>query len=695
MAEIFFVLRIGCAAFLAYGTLTISHSLSRMILPGKRLSLRWSATAVIGMFFSTMLFHLLLSLSQFRLPVALVSVAVFVTALRWRGFHFIAMDSLSFGSRQLRRTWLRVRQSKYRFVVYFCTAGFLITCVRAAILPPLGWDTITYHGVKAAMWIQQGTNRLMSAPGGWSIYRSYFGGGELFSAWAMLPFHSDLLVGMVDVTFWILWGVVLYALGAEFGVRVKYRWVGILFLLSMPAVRLSIGSGYVEPSLNVALLAGVLFAARFLRSGDGRFVFLSLMALGVACGIKVPAIPFAAVVIACCLIKIPTTKNRASALRWLGPGLIVVLAPVSPWLVYNLQQTGYPFGSMAFKVAGITLGQPNAAMQWYISGGPSSYNIVAELRALRSATTSLNPLIVIPLLVFPFQWYRFFRSSPVVAMLAAAACAAIVVPILAPGFSVPLLYWSKASGRFLLPAACIAMMVSLRWEKGSEKSGRYYVALLTILTFMNIGFRSLYARGSIVSGWALFEYVAVPVGILSLIALCSALKHVSRINMPRILRTIAIAALVAISLAALDSYRSSVRYKAAGESYVLHYLPAYWTDMAALVDEESPRRVAVTAGPWKKADNWYMYCFLGKRLQNTLVYIPVTASGSVVDFVPGTGELPGADLSSWYNLLRKEHVTEVMSFRPTSIEFTWMKERRDLFEPLQFSPDAGLFRVKY
>ena len=163
----------------------------------------------------------------------------------------------------------------------------MLLTVRTLALPLLGWDTLTYHGVKAGMWVQTGGWTTLIAPGGWESCLTFFGGGEAFTAWAMLFLHCDLFAGIPDVFFWGLLGLMTTCLANEFGLPVRTAaLVGLAFLCAVDLSRM-VGSGYVDIRGNAFLLGGVLFLVRFARSKESADFYMAAAAFGLASSVKV------------------------------------------------------------------------------------------------------------------------------------------------------------------------------------------------------------------------------------------------------------------------------------------------------------------------------------------------------------------------------------------------------------------------
>ncbi len=693
------ILRVLSAEFLVFGTLYVSYVLSQYVLGRITVLIRWCATIVIGLWLASTVFNFLISLGQFNLTAALVMMGVAVLVIRVLGtpfgtfLEFILEDFV-----WLKHTLRLDRKSPFRWFYYICIVFVVLTCLHTTILPLLGWDTLTYHGVKAGMWVQNGGPTTMIAPGGWGHYRNFFGGGEIFTAWAMLPFHSDLLGGVVEAVQWLLLGFVLYAFGREFGVHVRFRWIAAAYVLFIPCLWFSIGSGYVEPGLNLALMLGLFFAVRFLRQRNGRFLLLSLMAFGVAGGTKITALPIVAIVwLVPFLVIVFSKSKRVVLLKWMVISTIALSVVLAPWLLRNIHRTGYPLGAVPLEIAGIKLGEATRTIEWY-QDRPElpSYNLHAEIEAIthmlgnpKSVTSQLSVITVLPMLVFIVTLLRLIRRRKVIAILMIGYIGAVLTTIYYPGFSVVRILWAWVTGRFLLPMVCPVVVMSFSWFKSRRRASNFYALILILGILFHFGKTFFFL-------WDSFEIIAVGVEILIVAILVAIIKFfASRYSSRSVLlgSTILVPLLL---LPPLDAYRENTRDTATLQSTVMHFVPKYWYPAVQLIDTlDISWKIAITSGPHQNADYWFMYFFLGRKLQNQIFYIPVTEDENIIDFgQDGERELSG-NFDSWSSHLIEKGITHVMSFKPGSLELSWMEERRELFERLEGDTESwGLYRVK-
>jgi hypothetical protein len=165
---------------------------------------------------------------------------------------------------------------------------------------------------------------------------------------------------------------------------------------------------------------------------------------------------------------------------------------------------------------------------------------------------------------------------------------------------------------------------------------------------------------------------------------------------------------LALGCAALGSLRAAHRYElweaaADREVRTFHMHPLHavytaawpiWRELDSGAGGGEGHRLAVTAGWDGLGHNWYQYPLLGSRLRNRVLYVPVTADGSIVDYRTPEDVARRASLPAWLARLVGERVDHVVSLAPRStLEDSWMRRLPGLFEPVITTP--GGFHVLY
>ncbi|HKU41756.1 MAG TPA: hypothetical protein VJR89_26545, partial [Polyangiales bacterium] len=313
---------VGCA----WG---VSVCAARWLAPQAGLPLRWSITFSAGMWISTVGFHALRELQAFQIGWALLAC----TALLGVSLRVGLLRALRLELRALRAFLCLLRRSRERALWVIASVFGALLFVRGFVIPPLGWDTITYHGPRAAQWIATGRFTFEPGVGAFDFYRHFFAGGEVLSAWAMLPFHSDLLANLASFVQWIGLGLGAWAVARAIGLREPFASTSAAVLMFVPTLQLEVNSGYVEIALNGALLQGIAAALQCMRRPQLGLAIAAALSLGVAVGIKLPGAPPAAIVAGLLWLRLLPARalDVRQKLIGLGASLCAALLPAAPW----------------------------------------------------------------------------------------------------------------------------------------------------------------------------------------------------------------------------------------------------------------------------------------------------------------------------------------------------------------------------
>jgi hypothetical protein len=291
-------------------------------------------------------------------------------------------------------------------------------------------------------------------------------------------------------------------------------------------------------------------------------------------------------------------------------------------------------------------------------------------------------------ILFPLSIAAIARRSKAAAVALLALAVVILAGFYSPAFRTVRLGWSVSASRFLMPLVCLAVAAGAVW------CGKIRFARGAYLVFLGAGLL-YHALLMTMVVWAPLD--ARPAIIaFAVVALITALAMTARVRALTPAARIAVTVIAAVgSLYAVNVWRERHRYDMARDTTVLHFIPRYWVKAAELVDTpQTPRRIAVTAGPKQTADNWFLYYFLGRKLQNELVHVPPTSDGHIHDFGGEQDVSPSGDAHVWLQRLAAERATHVMSFAPPSMELAWMEERPERFQRVAGAPGRwGLFAV--
>lgn len=213
-----------------------------------------------------------------------------------------------------------------------------LACVYAVTLivatPPVTWDSLRYHLMRAAMWRQDGAvgyvadtydDRLNANPPN----------GEIALTFALELTRHERFAGFVQLFAWLACGVAIVALARRLRLAPSEALFGAFLFLLLPIVVLQ--SSTTQNDLVVAslLLASTVF---FMRD-EWSVIGLGGVALALAVGTKVTAI-FALPVILVVALLTDAHAGRARRLVGLVTGALLG----SYWYAVNLAKTGDPLG---------------------------------------------------------------------------------------------------------------------------------------------------------------------------------------------------------------------------------------------------------------------------------------------------------------------------------------------------------------
>jgi hypothetical protein len=650
------------------------------------------ATFLVFCWTLSLLFALLISLGLFSpLPATLAAVIGFIAMLRVPGGKEGPGRTVAADMARLREI-LRQESGGAAWKIVLTAFVFLVLLLgtRALLLPLLGWDSLTYHAVKAGLWVQTGGWFTLDAPGGWEYYRSFFGGGELFTAWAMLFLHSDLLAGVPDLVFWLFLGLVSASVAREFGLGAMSAMLVAMAFLCAPELSRLVGSGYVDTCATGFLLSGFLFLIRFGRSGRIVDLCLASAGFGLASSVKVNVLAVSLLMALAAIVL--SRKVIAGSIRgWLLAGLCFA-APVLLWLLFNSVSTGYPLGSAPVSVGPVHLGEAPPNLQWFLTRPDLvPYVFISELRVLHRALRPVGFALVLSVVGFAGM-YVGLRERGRDMVLAFLLIAATVAFYLSPSFSVVRLGFSFANGRFLAPAFLLSALAGLPVLERFRHGAVLLKVGASIVVFHGI---DLYLREFVLDRHfpeILFMAAAAAGTVPAVLMVCKSRVLPAGRNLVLVaLLAILLAAVLLVSGRAKDSFRN----RAYAASTVMHDIERYWVDgLVALDGEPAPARIAFAYGPAQTSHRAFLAPFLGGHLNNALLYVSPESDGAVLPHHPDFFARSRPSFDGWLSGLHKAGATHVLCLRPGGLELEWVQAHPEVFTILAGEKNGwGLFRV--
>jgi hypothetical protein len=573
--------------------------------------------------------------------------------------------------------------------------AILLAAVRAAELPPLGWDSLTYHLVFAARFVQAASLVTMNAPLAMDRYDHFPKNGEIVASWILLPFHGDLLIGFMNVALLVFGWVATYNLARELDLAPVDAALAATAVCTSPFLYSFATTQNADTLVFGVLMSACLFTVRYLKNGAAADGALMFVATGIAIGIKYTAVPLAALLLGAGIVaSIRSAVRRQTVPRLLGGllvGGLIVGALGARQYVLNAVSTGNPIYPMTIGAGHTPLSHGSAFTdRQYEEKGPGSrrldlfqlvetFNYYPDWRNVTSAGPKYLVLVPLALLVLV---KRPNRDAQLTRLLVVFAVAGFVIAY-APDSGFAALsrrFWPSSTPRFLaayfgiFAVGGISMLARL--PSGTADAGRLLVAGFIVWDLMR--------ADTSTSGQIPLMAGAAALALMVAVAWLSDAGRWMRKLMP-----VALVGGLALGLVLLHARREENRWRLYATATDVHPIPRDFVAGWSLVDRpRSPAVIALTAGWHDAGENWFFYPLMGSRLQNTVTYVPLSHAGQIgsPDFV----RRENGRASEWRDELRARRVTMVFVQAPWPVEDEWMRASPESFTLRQ---SASAFRV--
>lgn len=706
----------GLSALLLAGSVAIlGWALASRWLPGPvRISVRWSAVALVALSFLTFSFWLLALTGFFRLAV-LVPWCLVSAVLAWRAAagEGHPRARLQNDLRELAAGVRAVFQglAGWTLAAVLMVAGVVL--LRGLVAPPLGWDGLAYHLFKAGRVVGSGGLVSLLAPDDWEVYEFIPWGGDLFWSFALVPFPSGLLIAIVGTGLWGIALLGLYAAARDLGANTRCATLAATAIGAMPAAVDLTATAHIDNATWMFFGLGALFVLRGL-GGGAQEAPLACAALGCMVGVRVttgPILVVGAVILGVVLFhaaRRPRGGSRVGALLLLCVAGFSLGVP-SYWLAWL--HKGSPLFPLTVEVGGITLSAGSQVLRdgeaWMLKHWSlQEHQFWPLLLWSRSAIgTFINPGPGALLLVAVGAWGSWSlvrRRQWAVLLWLLVSVLVTFGPVATEGMvTFRRTAWAQQIGRMILPGfaalALLAVAVADRWQKRWVEAGLLAASWLGVIWAWPRGFSLVELPGL---------GLAAAVGVVALLLLRRIAAACRRGLALRWAWGARVAVVVGL-LVALDAVRATQRYPiyedaSVGFASIFHGQPleprfvSAWPVWQAL-DRAEPLRLAVVTGWDDMGQNNYRFPLLGSRLQNRLIYIPATADGSIAHSAHVTLGTVATNYHAWVERLRAAEVDYVVHLLPgVSLEAQWMDKAPELFERELVAPDgvSAIYRFR-
>ncbi len=644
---------------------------------------RWLDRGLILGWLAVGFFYLLAGLGAFRLWTAVVVIlgSGLLARAASRDAEPIATHPVrSLEPLNLRDPWL------WASIPMLTVAA--VRLVKGMAAPPMSWDAMTMHLPKPAFWIQSASLALPDFPDAWSYYRWFPAAGEVLFAWAMLPFRGDLLLGPLGALVWLAVIFAAARLARQLGASTRTSWLAGLALAGLPSVLVFMTASYVDNLVLLFVLLAVTHASVFAKTGLARNAVLSLGAAGLAIGAKTSALAMLAPVVATLAVLVWRRRSRLRFSAW----VLMAAAPVLPCVGYL--HTWIHKGSPLYPFRAPLLSLP------YHQG-------LADLFAGRQLLTGSNDGLLGQV------FHQLFWSPPFGqghmnfglggALMGATALVGIALAIRRGGrlrllwltmaaavVSTPLVFteanralwtiWVLVLGRHLLPAFAPLLLWSALVPGSLGRMALAASILLGSVHLLPLGWSPAMTAPAL----QIAAVLAVLVGTVI------ALRRLAPTTLGPRLRSSFLIVLTVASLALWTGIRAGARYEiyretAGGRAFDAHPIhPTFATGASLwpLLDTARGHTLAVTVGKDPVGHNQFFYPLLGSRLQNRLVYVPVSDGD---DSLEPAERYARADPTRWLADLDREAPDLVVGLWQVTPERRWLGQRPDEFKVVAFT----------
>jgi hypothetical protein len=183
--------------------------------------------------------------------------------------------------------------------------------LRGLVRPPLSWDSLMYHLMLAATWLQ----RHDLAPVFGAYPMNYYGytpaNGAVWLWWWMAPSHGELYANLAFLPQWALLALATGGIARRLGARRTWPLAAFLVAMTPTVVRFA-ATQYVDVFTAACLLGACWFGLSWLREPRWGDAVLAGLGLGLASGAKVLGLVYAAALAAALLpLAVGSWRRRA------------------------------------------------------------------------------------------------------------------------------------------------------------------------------------------------------------------------------------------------------------------------------------------------------------------------------------------------------------------------------------------------
>lgn len=591
------------------------------------------------------------------------------------------------------RAWWSSMSPPFRILLEVGGGLLLVRTVHGLLAPCLAWDALTYHLYKPAVWAQSHGMVSTAGPDAAGYYAWFPPYGDGLWAWWLLVMRGDLANTPVALATFVLIPIACYACARALGATPLRGTAAGLAVACTPAMMNFATAVYVDNLVIALCVAGVLFLIRLSAQPRTEDAVLAAGAFAILAGVKGSALPVAALGIGAAMAL---ARSRSGLIATAVAAIPAVIPSLLSWI-----ETGSPVYPLTLRLGTHVIFAGNAELDYLLRADWMTPWAIADARRLFLArmffpwhrlnadfmNLGLGPLVLVPAIVpGALALWRSKTTRHVLLFLVLAG--GLTLAAIAGDANLALrLWWWGLLGRLIGITLAAAVLIAASWRTALSTALLWTCGSLGVLVDWPRGVGAADAHALI--------------ALLPWVASIGALAWVARRLLPRSRVLVAWMAAIGI-VAAMTTVRDRFRYEfyeeaEAWNSYDVHPLDSRWMASWPVwqhLDGDTPHTIAVTAGWDGIGHNWYRYPILGRRLQNRLIYAPITENGEFVDYGQ---RAPSAPIScdAWLQRLLSSPAEYLLVLPPPPPEADWAPAVPSVFVPeLELDPPGTvLYRI--
>lgn len=238
-------------------------------------------------------------------------------------------------------------------VVILTTPIWAWEFMNGLLLPPTYWDELYYHLVAPAIWARDGQIHFFATTN--PFVAGYPANLDLLPGWTMVMTKTDIWADLLGLPFVLTGLALIFAFCRRLKVRPAHAvWSGLLFAAT-PLVIFHAKSAYIDLPVSVIYGVGAYLLLLYAERGQGKYLFLGGLAMGILVGSKYSGLYLALIGLLPIFYRLRLFRRRGS---WLRPILLYagpILLLGAFFYFRNLILFANPLHPMKLSLGGLTI----------------------------------------------------------------------------------------------------------------------------------------------------------------------------------------------------------------------------------------------------------------------------------------------------------------------------------------------------